>query len=370
LDDLNVAKPPIICYTWQNSVRSCARTFIAMKRNTMDADEADVATAAEGQEPMQAPSARAQALRDEIFGSALTLDEAAYILSLDRTTVAKYLRENTIVGFQIGREWLIPEEELRAYVRRMVDQRRAEARQTGDPAQEPTLPGPHGGKKPVYKRLFARDPRDKTGDGDSARFDKFTARARRVLRLAQEEAIRLNHQYMGTEHLLLGLLAEGEGLAAQVLLSLGVDLGQARESVEAIIGRGDRPVHGEVGLTPRAKKVLALAVDEVRRLDHPFIGTEHLLLGLLREREGIAGRTLVKLGVNLEQARAATLRVLAQRGQADAEGAVHEPVPPPPAAAATLLGPDEQALTCAECAARSPGYFRYCFHCGNRLPVP
>jgi excisionase family DNA binding protein len=367
---LNGAKLLKDCYNHHNSVKISACTFKAMKGYTMDANEAAAASEGEGQEPMSAPSARAQALRDEIFGSALTLDEAAYVLSLDRTTVARYLRENTIVGFQIGREWLIPEEELRAYVRRMVDQRREEARQSGDPAHGPALPGPHGGKKPVYKRLFARDPRDKTGDGDSDRFDKFTARARRVLSLAQEEAIRLNHHFIGTEHLLLGLLTEGEGLAVQVLKSLGVDLGQARESVEFVIGRGDRPVQGEVGLTPRAKKVIELAVDEVRRLDHPFIGTEHLLLGLLRERDGIAGRTLVKLGVNLEQARAAIVRALDRRGRGDADQAAHEDLPPPPAEAARLLGPDEQALTCVECGACSPLYFQYCFHCGNRLAVP
>ena len=144
------------------------------------------------------------------------------------------------------------------------------------------------------------------------RFDKFTERARRVLTLAQEEAQRFNHNYIGTEHLLLGLVREGEGVAAKVLANLGVELSKVRSAVEFIIGRGDRAVLGEIGLTPRAKKVIELAVDEARRLNHHYIGTEHLLLGLVREGEGIAASVLESLGVNLERVRAETTRILAQ----------------------------------------------------------
>ncbi len=144
------------------------------------------------------------------------------------------------------------------------------------------------------------------------RFDKFSERARRVLTLAQEEAQRFNHNYIGTEHLLLGLVREGEGVAAKVLANLGVELNKVRSAVEFIIGRGDRAVLGEIGLTPRAKKVIELAVDEARRLNHGYIGTEHLLLGLVREGEGIAAGVLESLGVNLERVRAETTRILAQ----------------------------------------------------------
>ena len=112
---------------------------------------------------------------------------------------------------------------------------------------------------------------------DRDRFDKFTERARKVLSLAQEEAQRFQHNYIGTEHLLLGLVREGEGVAAKVLSNLGVELNKVRSAVEFIIGRGDRIVLGEIGLTPRAKKVIELAVDEARRLNHHYIGTEHLL---------------------------------------------------------------------------------------------
>jgi len=144
------------------------------------------------------------------------------------------------------------------------------------------------------------------------RFDKFTERARRVLTLAQEEAHRFNHNYIGTEHILLGLVREGDGVAAKVLGNLGVELNKVRSAVEFIIGRGDRTVLGEIGLTPRAKKVIELAVDEARRLTHSYIGTEHLLLGLVREGEGIAAGVLESLGVNLERVRAETTRILSQ----------------------------------------------------------
>src|SRR5579884_3314081 len=144
------------------------------------------------------------------------------------------------------------------------------------------------------------------------RFDKFTERARKVLQLAQEEAQRFNHNYIGTEHLLLGLVREGEGVAAKVLANLGVDLNKVRSAVEFIIGRGDRTVTGDIGLTPRAKKVIELSVDEARRLNHHYIGTEHLLLGLVREGEGIAAGVLESLGVSLDKVRAQVIHVLSQ----------------------------------------------------------
>jgi ClpX C4-type zinc finger/Clp amino terminal domain, pathogenicity island component len=134
-------------------------------------------------------------------------------------------------------------------------------------------------------------------------FDRYTEPARKVLQLAQEEAQRFNHNYIGTEHLLLGLLREDEGVAAKVLGNLGVELNNVRSSVEFIIGRGDRTVAGDIGLTPRAKKVLQLSVDEARRLNHPYIGTEHLLLGLVREGEGIAAGVIESQGVSLGKVR-------------------------------------------------------------------
>ena len=144
--------------------------------------------------------------------------------------------------------------------------------------------------------------------------DRFTEEARKVLSLAQEEAQRFNHNYIGTEHLLLGLVREEEGVAVQVLSRLGVELNNIRSAVEFIIGRGERTVTGEIGLTPRAKKVLELAKDEARRAGHDLIGTEHVLLGLIREGEGIACGVLESLGVSLEKARSEVIRVLTQTG--------------------------------------------------------
>ena len=146
----------------------------------------------------------------------------------------------------------------------------------------------------------------------ASRFEKFSERARRVLTIAQEEARNLNHSYIGTEHILLGLVREEEGVAAKVLINLGVGLGKVRSAVEFIIGRGEKASTGETGLTPRAKKVIELAIDEARQLGHNYIGTEHLLLGLLREGEGVASSVLDSFGINLERTRAEITHVLSQ----------------------------------------------------------
>ena len=154
----------------------------------------------------------------------------------------------------------------------------------------------------------------------ASRFEKFSERARRVLSLAQEEAQRFNHNYIGTEHILLGLVRETDGVAAKVLANLGVELNKVRAAVEFIIGRGERSAPGEIGLTPRAKKVIELAVDEARRLSHHYIGTEHLLIGLMREGEGVAAGVLESLGVNLDKVRGETSRILTQTVQTTGAG--------------------------------------------------
>ncbi len=146
----------------------------------------------------------------------------------------------------------------------------------------------------------------------ASRFEKFSERARRVLTVAQEEARHLNHSYIGTEHILLGLVREGDGVAARVLINLGVSLSKVRSAVEFIIGHGEKTSGGEIGLTPRAKKVIELAIDEARHLGHNYIGTEHLLLGLLREGEGVAAGVLDSLGITLERTRAEITRILSQ----------------------------------------------------------
>lgn len=152
---------------------------------------------------------------------------------------------------------------------------------------------------------------NKRPEDNRNRFDRFDEQARKVLSLAQEEAQRFQHNYIGTEHLLLGLVRGGNNTrAGKVLYSLGIDLNKVRNSVEFIIGRGDRIVLGEMGLTPRAKKVIQLAVEEASKLRHEHVGTEHLLLGLIREGEGIAAGVLESLGVKIEDVRNAMLNVV------------------------------------------------------------
>lgn len=141
-------------------------------------------------------------------------------------------------------------------------------------------------------------------------FDRFTDRARRVIVLAQDEARMLNHNYIGTEHLLLGLIHEGEGVAAKALESLGLSLESVRQQVEEIIGQGQQAPTGHIPFTPRAKKVLELSMREALQLNHPYIGTEHILLGLIREGEGVAAQVLIKLGADLNRVRNQVLQLL------------------------------------------------------------
>ena len=146
----------------------------------------------------------------------------------------------------------------------------------------------------------------------ASRFDKFSERARRVLTLAQEEAQRLNHSYIGTEHILLGLVREEEGVAARILVNMGVGLAKMRSAVEYVIGPGEKPSVGATGLTSRAKRIIELAIDEARQLGHSYIGTEHLLLGLLREGEGVAAGVLDSFSITLERTRTEITRFLSQ----------------------------------------------------------
>jgi ATP-dependent Clp protease ATP-binding subunit ClpC len=141
-------------------------------------------------------------------------------------------------------------------------------------------------------------------------FERFTDRARRVVVLAQDEAGMLNHNYIGTEHILLGLIHEGEGVAAKTLESLGISLETVRQQVEEIIGQGQHAPSGHIPFTPRAKKVLELSLRESLQLGHNYIGTEHILLALLREGEGIAAQILVKLGADLNRVRQQVIQLL------------------------------------------------------------
>jgi ATP-dependent Clp protease ATP-binding subunit ClpC len=162
-------------------------------------------------------------------------------------------------------------------------------------------------------------------------FERFTDRARRVVVLAQEEARMLNHNYIGTEHILLGLIHEGEGVAAKALESLGISLEGVRQQVEEIIGQGQQAPSGHIPFTPRAKKVLELSLREALQLGHNYIGTEHILLGLIREGEGVAAQVLVKLGADLNRVRQQVIQLLSgyqgKEPAAAAGGATGEAAP-------------------------------------------
>jgi len=156
----------------------------------------------------------------------------------------------------------------------------------------------------------------------------FTDRVRKVLQMAREEAARLHHEYVGTEHILLGLIREGEGVAAAVLTNLNVDLEDIQQKIEETVKKGKAAAAAgpDLPYTSRAKKVLELAMTEARELNHSYVGTEHLLLGLLREEKGIAAQVLTDAGVNLEQSRAETLRLLgSDMPQASAGGSSSQP---------------------------------------------
>jgi ATP-dependent Clp protease ATP-binding subunit ClpA len=165
-------------------------------------------------------------------------------------------------------------------------------------------------------------------------FERFTDRARRVVVLAQEEARLLNHNWIGTEHLLLGMISEGEGVAAKVLTKLGISLEAVRAKVESIIGEGGKePPSGHIPFTPRSKKVLELSLREALQLGHNYIGTEHILLGLIREGEGLAAQVLVNMGADLSTVRQSVMQELSGYSRRGGAGGPFPPVPETPAMA-------------------------------------
>jgi len=279
----------------------------------------------------------------------MTSDEVAAYLRMEVVTIRRLVNRGELPAYRVGSEYRFMKRELEEYLKRQRVSGADEGR--GDPLD--ALAG-------LVRKIFAGDKMPAGEDVERGAFGRFTKRARHALQLAQEEAQRLNHNYMGTEHLLLGLVGEDGGLAAQVLKSMGVELAAVRSKVEFIIGYGKhKPEEGSIPLTPRAKKVIELAVDEARRLDHQFIGTEHVLLGLIREGHGIGAQVLEELGVDLPAAREKTIELLDEKS-GTAQSAI-------PAEAAALVAEGAAAQTCERCGARSPLYFQYCFHCGQML---
>ena len=180
-------------------------------------------------------------------------------------------------------------------------------------------------------------------------FERFTDRARRVVVLAQEEARMLDHNYIGTEHILLGLIHEGDGVAARALTALGISLYAMRQAVEDIIGRGEEAPSGHIPFTPRSKKVLELSLREALQLGSDYIGTEHVLLALIREGDGVAAQVLVGSGVDLNRARQEIINLLHRGPEED----IPSPqVPTPPLTVSAPPPGDELAIRLASFAAR------------------
>src|SRR5438876_671367 len=199
----------------------------------------------------------------------MTSEEIAELLHIDPVTVRRLVNKGELSAYRIGADYRFAPSDLQHYLQRQ----RISAH--SQDASSTNLNNPLDQFTQLLRKVLQGKHITPTELVDH--FDRFTKRARHVLTLAQQEAQRFQHNYIGTEHLLLGLLREGKGVAAHVLSNLGIEVDQVRHAVEAIIGRGGRIVRGEMGFTPRAKKVIELAVDEARRLNHRFIGTEHLL---------------------------------------------------------------------------------------------
>jgi ATP-dependent Clp protease ATP-binding subunit ClpC len=204
-------------------------------------------------------------------------------------------------------------------------------------------------------------------------FERFTDRARRVVVLAQEEARTLDHNYIGTEHILLGLIREGEGVAASALEALGISPADIRGDLEAIIGRGDQAPVGNIPFTPRAKKVLELSLREALQLGHNYIGTEHILLGLVREGEGVGAEVLAKRGATLELVRAEVMTLVAgvEGGEGPAEPREHEEPRCPKCRAPLSESASYRTLdvSSSEGSETRAVTFAYCRSCGTWLGI-
>lgn len=228
--------------------------------------------------------------------SLLTTEDVAEFFRMDVVTVRRMISKGEITAYRVGGEYRFKREDIDEYLERQ----RVPARQD--------LRG-HLGKLTRHVGKFV------TLGSMQDMFERFTKRARNALALAQEEAGSLNHTYIGTEHLLLGLLREAEGVGAHLLNEYGCTLERMRQAVRDQVGAGPagETAPSEMSLTPRLKKVLELAVEEAKGLGHAYIGTEHMVLALLREGEGVAGRLLRERGMELDSARSRLQELLSGR---------------------------------------------------------
>ena len=271
----------------------------------------------------------------------LTSEEVADYLRVDVVTVRRLINRGDLTAYHIGNEFRFMKEDVDDFVKRQ--------------------------RVPTGRNNQNQEP-----------FKNFSERARKVMKLAADEAQSMGHTYIGTEHVLLGLIEEGEGIAAQVLRSFDVQLNQAHDAilsfleqgqkqnpitnkVKAAMFQGEQLLFGRQGaLTERVKKVVRLAVDEARKMEDHFVGTEHLLLGLLDEGEGLAIMVLKNIGIDLQKMREKTLELLQQRKKAAHTASSEEKQPEK-----TPL--TEDMRVCSKCGSYHPAAHNYCFRCGNAL---
>jgi excisionase family DNA binding protein len=235
----------------------------------------------------------------------MTTEEVAELLHVEPITIRRLVNKGLLSAYRIGADYRFALPDLQDYLQRQ----RIVAHVQVDSAINFT--NPFDQFLQWLRKVFQGE--NPTPAELVSHFDRFTKRATQVLTLAAEEAQHFQHKSIGPEHILLGLLREGEGVGAKVLANLGIEITQVRQQLEANFIAGEPAESGELGLTPSAKKVIELAVLEARSLNHHFVGTEHLLLGLIREGEGSAALVLSSLGLQLEQVRTETLRVLRSR---------------------------------------------------------
>jgi ATP-dependent Clp protease ATP-binding subunit ClpC len=206
------------------------------------------------------------------------------------------------------------------------------------------------------------------------RFDRFDEQAKRILSFAQEEAMRFQHTFISPEHFLLGLLRAPECTACKVLTHMHIDLQVMAHTIEQTMHSGDKALVGNITLATRGKKVIELAVDEARLMQHHIIGTEHILLGIIREGEGDGAALCSQLALDLQHTRIQTQRILSAQRNTEDEFTPSKNLTfiyPTEAAQANHLIPKGMPfIVCAHCQARCPDYFHYCFHCGQRFASP
>lgn len=240
----------------------------------------------------------------ESFEPMLTTEDVANYLKVDVVTIRRLINRGEIAAYRIGGEYRFTQQDVADYLQRQhIPARGKQAQRTVQLSTDPA--------DTMLQRFSRSLSQPAPPSQPEISFDTFTKRAKHVLKYAQEEARSFNHPYVGTEHILLGLIREGEGVAGKALDELGVKYMQAHSAVEFNVGRGeDKLVDTDLELTASAKKIIEYAIDESRELGHQYVGAEHLLLGLTRKGEGIAAGVLEIMGVSLQQVRQKVMELL------------------------------------------------------------